>query len=218
MTDRSPFFWTISLAVVGALASPALPSCGNSPSGAGFGDDTSSGSSGSNSSGGGDSATGSSSGSSGSSGASSGSSGGPGSSSSGSTSGSPDAGTSHYVPTCGTPCDLRSKTCCLPADGGSDAAYCLNGNSVSCGTDVGTFHCGGVTDCASGEVCCGVYDLAAQTAGTVCQRPNCALAQFCETNAECPSGVKCIAQSCMYGANVYLCGLKNGPPYNCVAQ
>jgi hypothetical protein len=216
VTDRSPFFWTISLIVVGALASPALPSCGNSPSGpGGFSDDTSSGSSGSNSSGGGDSAAGSSSGSSGSSGASSGSSG---SSSSGSSSGSPDAGTSHYVPTCGTPCDLRSETCCLPADGGADAAYCLNGNSVSCGTGVGTFHCGGVADCASGEVCCGVYDLTALTAGTVCQRPNCALAQFCETNAECPNGVKCTAQSCMYGANVHLCGLKNGPPYNCVAQ
>jgi hypothetical protein len=223
VTDRSPFLWTVSLAVVGALASPALPSCGNSPGGGGgFGDDTSSGSSGSSSSGGGDSAVGSSSGSSGassgSSGASSGSSGGSGSSSSGSSSGSSDAGTSHYVPTCGRPCDLRSNTCCLPADGGSDASYCLNGNSVSCGTDVATFHCGGVTDCPSGEICCGQYDLAALTASTVCQPPNCALAQFCETSAECPKGVECIAQSCMYGAKVYLCGLKSGPPYNCVAQ
>ena len=216
MTDRSPFFWTISLAVVGALAWPALPSCGNSPSGTGgFGDDTSSGSSGSSSSGGGDSAAGSSSGSSGSSGASSGSS------------GLFVIGFVVRVSRRGDVAlrpDLRNALRSpiqdlLPARRRRSRRRLLSQwHSVSCGTDVGTFHCGGVTDCASGEVCCGVYDLTALTAGTVCQRPSCMLAQFCETNAECPNGVKCIAQSCMYGANVYLCGLKNGPPYNCVAR
>ena len=123
------------------------------------------------------------------------------------------------VPVCGSgPCDLRSHTCCLPADGGPDASYCLKSNSVSCGSNVATFHCGGVADCPGGDVCCGDYDLTSLTAETVCQSGKCSLAQFCRTNAECPGGVQCIAQSCTLGANVHLCGLKSGPPYNCVAQ
>ncbi len=214
--NRSPFFWPLSLALVGAVAASGVASCSSKSNGGGFDDDASaggsSGSSGSSSGGGEDAASGSSSGSS--SGTSSGGS-------SGTTPGK-DSGTSggYVVPVCGTsPCDLRSKTCCLPNDdGGPGAAYCLNGNSVSCGANVATFHCGGVDDCPSGDVCCGDYDLKALTAETVCQKPSCALAQFCRTSAECPSGVQCLAQSCALGANVHLCGLKSGPPYNCVAQ
>jgi hypothetical protein len=211
---RSPFFLPVTI-VVGATA---MASCGNKSSASGFDDDASTGASGGSSGsgsgagwGGGDDALAPSS-----SGASSGQ---PAGSSSGSSSGDSDAGGSssgYLVPSCGTPCDLRSNTCCLPADGGVDAAYCMSGTTRSCGTDVATFHCGGVADCPAGDVCCGDYDLSALTAETVCQPPSCALAQFCRTSAECPSGLKCTAQSCALGAHVYLCGVKSGPPYNCV--
>jgi hypothetical protein len=219
--NRSPFFWPLSLALVCAAVASGVASCSSKSSGGGFDDDASaggsSGSSGSSSGGGEDAASGSSSGSS-SSGTSSGASSG--------TTPAKDSGTSsgtsggYVAPVCGTTtCDLRTKTCCLPNDdGGPGAAYCLSGNSVSCGANIATFHCGGVDDCPSGDVCCGDYDLKALTAETVCQKPSCALAQFCRTSAECPSGVQCLAQSCALGANVHLCGLKSGPPYNCVAQ
>jgi len=119
---------------------------------------------------------------------------------------------------CGTPCDPLSMTCCVPADGGTDAAYCIDGTTGSCGPGVATFHCGGVADCKSGNVCCGIYDLAAQTAATVCQAAPCAIAQFCRTDAECRNAMPCIAQSCAGGAIVRICGLQSGPPYNCVRQ
>ena len=106
----------------------------------------------------------------------------------------------------------------MPADGGTAAAYCIDGTANSCGMNVATFHCTGTADCSNGELCCGDYDLVSLTADTACQAQKCALAQFCRTSAECPSGVQCIAQSCTGGANVHLCGLKSGPPYNCVAQ
>ena len=207
MTERSTFLWPLSLAIVGAVASPVLPSCSSSSNGSGFGGDDASSPSGSSSGSGDDGAAGSSSGS-------------PSGSSSGSSSGAKDGGASGtYVPAmCGTPCDLRSNTCCLPADGGPDAAYCIKGSGSTCGTEVATLHCGSKDDCSNGDLCCGDYDLSTLTAETVCQSGACALAQFCKTSDECPSGVQCTAQSCSLGANVHLCGLKSGPPYNCVMQ
>jgi hypothetical protein len=238
MTRRSAYRWLISLTVVGVLASPAVLSCGSNGAGGwsdAFSDDGSTGSSSgggsgasatsssgsttssSSSTGGGNSSGGSSSGSSTGSGSSGGSASG---SSSGSSSGVRDAGVTsdHYVPNCGGPCDLLKNTCCLPGDGGADASYCLrNTTSASCGANVGTIHCGGVTDCPSGDVCCGTYNQSMMTADTVCQRPPCSLAQFCETNAECSNG-QCISQSCSGGAHVYLCGLQSAAPFNCVKQ
>ena len=146
MTERSGFLWTLSLAIVGAVASPVLPSCSSSSEGSGFGSDDASSPSGSSSGGGDDGAAGSSSGSS------------SGLSSGGSSSGVEDAGSAYVPPTCGTPCDLRSNTCCLPADGGPDAAYCIKGSGSTCGTDVATLHCGSKADCTNGDLCCGDYD------------------------------------------------------------
>ena len=228
----SIFTWPVSLAIMASFASSVLLACGTRQSGGFEGDDTGSSSS---ASGADDSTVSSSNGSSSgsSSGSPSGSSSGSGtgsssgSSSSGSSSGSSstgsssgatgprDAGTDHYVPTCGRPCDLRSNTCCLPADGGVDASFCLSGTSPSCGTNIATLHCGGVTDCPSGQLCCGNYNLTAKTAETICQTvTKCSVAQFCETNQECPTGVQCTSQNCA-GGNLYLCGLQAEAPYNC---
>jgi len=110
-----------------------------------------------------------------------------------------------------------SMTCCVPVDGGVDAAYCISGTTASCGAGVGTFHCAAAADCQSGDVCCGIYDLAAQTAATVCQAGSCVIAQFCKTDAECRNGMPCVAQICA-GAPSHLCGLQSAPPYNCVKQ
>jgi hypothetical protein len=215
--------WLARLVVAGTLADIALLSCGNGSPATGFGNDASPGGSSGSSSGNGSSSGGSSSGgsSTGSSSSSGGSSGGSSSSSSGGSSGSGSssgAADASAYPLCGTPCDPLSMTCCLPAEGGPSAAYCLDGSTVSCGPGVATFHCEGVADCKSGNLCCGIYDLAAQTAATVCQTGVCAIAQFCKTDAECRNGMPCTAQTCAGGASVHLCGLQSAPPYNCLKQ
>jgi hypothetical protein len=104
----------------------------------------------------------------------------------------------------------------VPGDAGADATYCMSGNTQSCGSyDIGTLHCSGATDCSSGNVCCGVYDLTALTAGTVCQPGPCMIAQFCETNEECVNHMPCQGQTCA-GGHLYLCGVQSQAPYNCV--
>jgi hypothetical protein len=137
--------------------------------------------------------------------------------SSGSTTVSGDGG--YVVRKCGsTPCDLRSNTCCLPADGGLNASYCVSGVSTSCGTDQATYHCLESDDCpTSGDLCCGTYDLATLTAATVCQSGgSCASVQFCGSDSEC-SGTSCIAQSCSGVSPLHLCGLQTEAPYKCTA-
>jgi hypothetical protein len=139
-----------------------------------------------------------------------------GSSGSGSTTVSKDGG--YVVRKCGsTPCDLRSNTCCLPADGGLDASYCVSGVNTSCGTDQATYHCLESDDCpTSGDLCCGTYDLATLTAATVCQSGSCASVQFCGSDSECQSA-SCIAQSCSGVSPLHLCGLQTEAPYKCTA-
>jgi len=240
---RLTWLWSAPLFVVGGLAQLAVASCSSlgpapppSPYADPYGWDdattTSSGaftgassgappSSGSSGSGGGGGTT--SSGSSGM-GATSGGSGSGESSggSSGSPSGDPSDGGAqdgYMVRNCGdTPCDLHFKTCCLPGDAGAlDAAYCVGGTQTACGANIVTYHCLGAADCPiSGNVCCGVYDLNAQTAGTQCQTGPCQIAQFCMGDPEC-SGVKCTAQSCQGISPLYMCGLQSAAPYNCTA-
>lgn len=234
---RSILLWITPLIAADAIANLALLSCGTQVSPQPYwldgwdadGTGTSSGSWGSptatstGSSGSGVKSNASSgpSGSSGSSGsvASSGSSGSPG----GSFSGPPpppvasDAGADVYVFPCGnTPCDLHFNTCCLPADAGAwDAAYCVGGIQTACGTNTATYHCLGAYDCpVTGNVCCGVYDLMAQTAATQCQTGSCTNPQFCYTDAEC-GGPNCVKQACQGVSPLYLCGLQAGPPYMC---
>ena len=117
---------------------------------------------------------------SGGSGTGTGSSGDPSSGQSSGSTGSGEAG-GYVVRNCAsTPCDLRSKTCCLPADGGYDASYCVEGNTLNCGADIITYHCLGAIDCPkSGDLCCGIYDLTAMTASTACQTSCGSNPQFC---------------------------------------
>jgi hypothetical protein len=136
--------------------------------------------------------------------------------SSGSTTVSEDGG--YVVRKCGsTPCDLRSNTCCLPADGGLNASYCVSGVNTTCGTDQATYHCLESDDCpTSGDLCCGTYDLATLTAATVCQSGACSSVQFCGSDSEC-QGASCIAQSCSGISPLHLCGLQKEAPYKCTA-
>jgi hypothetical protein len=108
----------------------------------------------------------------------------------------------------------------LPGDAGSvDAAYCVNGTNYACGMNIVTYHCLGAIDClGKGNVCCGVYDLTAMTAGTSCQPPPCMNPQFCLSDPECSGGQKCTSQSCQGVSPLYLCGLQSGPPYSCTAN
>jgi hypothetical protein len=118
-----------------------------------------------------------------------------------------------------TPCDLRSKTCCLPSDGGYDASYCVEGNTLNCGADIITYHCLGAVDCPkSGNLCCGIYDLTAMTASTACQTSCGSNPQFCFVDGECAKGVKCLSQSCQGVSPLYFCGLQSQSPYNCKAN
>ncbi len=228
--------WTLvslgALIAIGTLGQLALEACGT-PSRNGFSDDDASmGSStgtGTNTSGAGsgavagnDDAPGGGSSGGAVSGSSQGSSG-VGPSSGGSSSGSMAVGAgdadSYVVRNCAaTPCDLRSKTCCTPVDGGIDASYCVNGNQVACGTNTATYHCLSAPDCpATGDVCCGTFDLSGKTATTVCQTGNCGGIQFCTTDGECRVGGSCVAQSCLGVSPLHFCGLQSQAPYNCTA-
>jgi hypothetical protein len=121
----------------------------------------------------------------------------------------PDAGAGSSAPLCGTtPCDLRTNTCCLPTDGGVSGAECKPGASAMCSAGTATFHCQQMSDCAKGDVCCGVYDLSAGTAQTQCQSGSCQIAQFCKTNAECRNGQSCTEQLCQGQAMLQLCGVQ----------
>ncbi len=214
--------WFISLGsvvVVCALGQLALASCANRANGAYFGEDASTGDPSGDSSGGNVSADDAASGASAASGSSSSSGSGETSGqASGSSSGSGDPDSSYVVRKCGSqPCDLRSNTCCLPVDGGIDASYCVGGSTTSCGSQTATYHCLGTTDCpTSGDLCCGVYDLNAKTAATVCQTAACATVQFCMVDTEC-QGESCVSQSCMGVSPLNLCGLQSKAPYDCTA-
>lgn len=225
-TARWTFFSICSVMVVGAAGQLALIACGTGPIEGFPGVDASSSASGSGSSDDSGVITGSDVGTVGSSGdpasSGSGTSGAApssGASSGQSASGSMDASSTYVVNKCGsTPCDLRSKTCCLPSDGGLDASYCVPGNQTMCGANVVTYHCLSSPDCpTSGNVCCGTYDLAAKTAATVCQT-SCTGPQFCKADSECHGGVTCVTQSCMGISPLHLCGLQTQAPYNCTAQ
>ena len=227
---RWTFFSLGAVIAIGTLGQLVLVACGT-PSRHGFLDGEgaigASGDSIASSGVAGDDATVPSSGASGSGGGSgSGGASGPGSSSgTGATSGQSSGATTsedggYVVRNCGsTPCNLRSKTCCLPADGGLDASYCVGGNTTACGTNTATYHCLSAPDCpTSGNVCCGTYDLSASTATTVCQQSDCPGVQFCTVDSECRGNVKCVSQSCLGVSPLYLCGLQSQAPYSCKAN
>lgn len=106
---------------------------------------------------------------------------------------------------------------------------------ASCPNDA-VFKCVEKTDCPSGQVCCGVADQAAATAGSACQDVaatgnHCTpvatsatstqgSAQLCQTNAECITG-SCLWQDCTVGTlspSLTMCGLQSAAPFNCVAH
>jgi hypothetical protein len=110
-------------------------------------------------------------------------------------------------------CDPHACTVCVPSDGGLDAAICVEGATATCGKNEAVFHCASQMDCASGESCCGSYDLTGDTVTTSCHPGSCPAAlplctsgsvcQLCKTAAECSSGT-CVEQSCN-GSSVRFC-------------
>ncbi|HEX4446155.1 MAG TPA: hypothetical protein VH044_05450 [Polyangiaceae bacterium] len=137
---------------------------------------------------------------------------------------------------CGTDCDLTKNTCCV--DGLGDAK-CVNGHS-GCGSfgNIGgaaQFQCVQISDCPSGQVCCGYADSSSNLAGSKCQDISangnkCAPAptgtmgsvQFCQKTCECKDGSACVAQSCTVmgapNAMLTMCALQDKAPYNCTPQ
>ena len=235
-------------------ASLAFVACGTSSHGALTNDDGGGSGTGDDDSGAG---TGSTTGSS--AGSSTGSSGSGGSTgSTGSTSGSPaghDAGAHDASLTCGVQvpstailddaggivcgggsCDLTMNTCCVAADATS---MCVSGHSGCKGfggniLGAAQFECDQITDCPSGQVCCGY--LNSTSAGAKCQDVSgngnkCTPAptgmmgsvQFCQKTCECKDGSACIAQSCATApgvppAKLTMCGLQSESPFNCSPQ
>lgn len=212
----------ISLVVALSATVAAFEACSSSSGSPNiFGDDASASSSGS----GGASSSGSSSGSGSGSGAATSSSSG-----SGSTNRVPsnvtfnDAG----IPLCGTTaCDLKTNECCLTPP--PYVATC-NPQGTTCPGQA-IFNCVDETDCPSGEVCCGVANETAGTAGTECQdiasnnnqcspapSATMASAQVCQTTAECKNGMTCTWQDCTVGSGVVslaMCGVQSGAVFNC---
>jgi hypothetical protein len=122
-------------------------------------------------------------------------------------------------------CNLKTSTCCV--DQFANGKCVTHGSS--CPALYAGFGCLGAIDCTtSGQVCCGV--ATATAANTSCQTvasgqpcpgtvsSTMAPAQLCVTSAECTMGQQCIAQRCLAGSNLRLCGLHTEMPYNCVAQ
>jgi|HubBroStandDraft_6_1064221.scaffolds.fasta_scaffold13061_5 hypothetical protein len=216
------------LAGAGALAGGSVAGCGNKNTG-GFADDEEGGSAD-------DDAASSGGGSSGSKPSSSGSGSGSSSRDSGSSSGDQrvasnvqfnDAG----VVLCGTPCPLTSNQCCIDVLGNTTCTS----PGASC-TNEAIFKCVQQTDCPANQVCCGVANQSAATAGSECQDVastgnQCApvatsasstegSAQICQTDAECITG-SCIWQDCSVGTlkpSLTMCGLQSAAPFNCVAH
>jgi hypothetical protein len=258
MRKRVHFTGCLSL-LAGAVAACMAFACGTKGPGFSGGDDAAASSSGSSH---GSSGTGSTSG--GSSGAGSGSSSGTSSGSGASSGGSgggrdsgPNDGGSHSdsgassdggarvrtnvlyddagVPLCGTPCPLTSNICCVDALGN---ATC-HAQSATCNQSA-VFRCVSKSDCQGKQICCGVANQTASTAGSECQDVSTTgnhctpvatsasstqgSAQLCQTNGECLSG-SCLWQDCTVGTGVTtvhpsltLCGIQSAAPFNCVAH
>ncbi len=111
-------------------------------------------------------------------------------------------------------CATASNTCCIATDGGTS---CISGATASCPTDSASLHCLEAADCASGQVCCGTYDLNAGTASTSCQTGPCGTVQFCRTSGECDNAQPCTPQSCA-GQQLELCGVFSLGGYSCTAD
>ena len=114
-------------------------------------------------------------------------------------------------------CDPHFCTVCVPQSGGLEAGTCEPGTTAVCGNNAATFHCASTADCASGEVCCGSFDLSAFTLTTACQKGTCpsppplcasgTQCQLCKQDSECGGG-KCTDQSCG-GNEVHFCTLNS---------
>jgi hypothetical protein len=160
------------------------------------------------------------------------------SSSGGSDSGAdgPTACDPYTPPMCGTvPCDLRSNTCCVQFD---LTARCLAGNNATCNSNEATVHCLQACECGGSDVCCGQVNEILGAATSSCNAisslasgPSGALecppypatsevvgAQLCKTDAECENGAPCVAQTCMFGAMLTMCGVQNQSGFTCTAN
>jgi hypothetical protein len=132
------------------------------------------------------------------------------------------------IPICGkAPCDLKTNTCCVSQ---FLMGMCIP-HSQSCPNLWAAFMCAQESDCANGQVCCGLADANAMTATTSCQTvansSSCpgtntstmAEAQVCQSDMECRNHQACLQQSCVISstvtAHLKMCGLQNRAPFNC---
>ena len=142
------------------------------------------------------------------------------------------------APTCnGTdPCDLRSNTCCLANGMSGLVGTCVPGRTTSCCPPTGnctqaTVHCSQASDCPVGLSCCGdIIVLLGQVEARCVSVPQGATCpyvpwtnsqigvQLCKTDAECTNGQPCIHQTCLYGAQLSMCGIQSDMPLNCAAS
>jgi hypothetical protein len=135
----------------------------------------------------------------------------------------------YVAPMCGTtPCDLRANTCCVTF---SLQARCIPGANAACNSNEATLHCTQGCECSGGDSCCGVENTILGVVQTECQAiPDGGLcnphpqtttqasAQLCKDTSECKNGLACLAQSCIYGAMLSVCGLQSQDPFDCTPQ
>ncbi len=141
----------------------------------------------------------------------------------------PNACVAYAAPLCGTtPCDLRSNTCCISL---TLQTSCIAGASAKCPSNEAAIHCLQACECGGGLSCCGVDNTLVGIVQTQCQSvPNGGLcsphpqttaqasAQLCKLSSECKNGQACIAQTCVYGAMLSICGVQSQDPFDCKAN
>jgi hypothetical protein len=149
-----------------------------------------------------------------------------------------DAGFScgpYTVPLCGVtdagadlPCDLHDNFCCLTF---ALVGRCLpkDGGGGTCTSDEVNVGCAQACECGGGQVCCAVQDGLSYSTGCQPVAPggHCqpypqtcttASAQLCVSGSECVGNEGCIPQTCVFGANLNICGIQSESPFNCAQR
>jgi hypothetical protein len=135
----------------------------------------------------------------------------------------------YVAPMCGTtPCDLRANTCCISL---TLTTRCIAGANANCNSNEASIHCLQACECGGGKSCCGVENTLVGFVTSQCQNVPAggycsphpqtttqASAQLCTLDAECRDGSKCINQTCIYGANLNICGVQSQDPFDCAAN
>jgi hypothetical protein len=120
-------------------------------------------------------------------------------------------------------------------------------HAQSCTSQEAQFKCLQASDCASGQVCCGVANnsAGAASAGSQCEdigsgghcspvadagaQSTMGSAQLCQTDAECVNHMQCVWQVCTIPTtvdgvsvtlmpNLTMCGIQSAAPFDCSAH